>query len=68
MENVVARYRQVMRESLLLTLCVDALGGQLARRWGALLRHLRLPRLGHPGLAHRFRRLALSYERRADVH
>src|SRR5206468_116673 len=29
------------------TLCVDALGGPLARRWGALLRHLRLPRLGH---------------------
>src|SRR5216684_9312846 len=28
------------------TLCVDALGGHLARRWGALLRHLRLPRLG----------------------
>src|SRR5260370_42701348 len=29
------------------TLCVDAFGGHLARRWGALLRHLRLPRLGH---------------------
>src|SRR5260370_16513783 len=29
------------------TLCVDALGGHLARRWGALLRHLRLSRLGH---------------------
>src|SRR5580704_5835908 len=35
------------RESLPPTLCVDALGGHLARRWGALLRHLRLPRLGH---------------------
>src|SRR5689334_22821066 len=34
-------------ESLPPTLCVDALGGHLARRWGALLRHLRLPRLGH---------------------
>src|ERR1035441_10943418 len=33
-------------ESLPPTLCVDALGGRLARRWGALLRHLRLPRLG----------------------
>src|SRR6516225_7637061 len=28
------------------TLCVDALGGHLARRWGVLLRPLRLPRLG----------------------
>src|SRR5580693_5951237 len=35
------------RESLPPTLCVDALGGHLARRWGALLRVLRLPRLGH---------------------
>src|SRR5215831_13215618 len=36
-------------ESLPPTLCVDALGGHLARRWGALLRHLhlRLLRLGH---------------------
>src|SRR6266850_1525353 len=34
-------------ESLPPTLCVDALGGHLARRWGALLRPLRLPRLGH---------------------
>src|SRR5690242_1076006 len=34
-------------EGLLPTLGVDALGGHLARRWGALLRHLRLPRLGH---------------------
>src|SRR5215472_14330362 len=34
-------------ESLPPKLCVDALGGHLARRWGALLRHLRLPRLGH---------------------
>src|SRR3984893_14647136 len=47
MENVVARYRRVMPGSLPPTLCVDALGGHLARRWGALLRHLRLPRLGH---------------------
>src|SRR4029077_12505109 len=30
------------------TLCVDALGGHLARRRGALLRPLRLPRLGPP--------------------
>src|ERR1043166_5788812 len=28
------------------TLCVDALGGLFARRWGAALRHLRLARLG----------------------
>src|SRR6266403_1018530 len=34
-------------ESLPPTLCVDALGGHLARRWGALLRPLRQPRLGH---------------------
>src|SRR6267142_1727244 len=34
-------------ESLPPTLCVDALGGHLARRRGALLRPLRLPRLGH---------------------
>src|SRR6266550_4008489 len=34
-------------ESLPPTLCVGALGCHLARRWGALLRHLRLPRLGH---------------------
>src|SRR6516225_6458072 len=34
-------------ESLPPTLCLDALGGHLARRRGALLRHLRLPRLGH---------------------
>src|SRR5882672_9635060 len=34
-------------ESLPPTLCVDALGGHLARRWGVLLRHLGLPRLGH---------------------
>src|SRR3954447_5075207 len=34
-------------ESLQPTLCVDALGGHLARRSGALLRHLRLSRLGH---------------------
>src|SRR6266850_3883322 len=34
-------------ESLPPTLCVDALGGHLARRWGDLLRPLRLPRLGH---------------------
>src|SRR5215472_9101512 len=34
-------------ESLTPMLCVDTLGGRLARRWGALLRHLRLPRLGH---------------------
>src|SRR5712671_4072459 len=47
MENVVARNRRVMLGSLPPTLCVDALGGHLARRWGALLRHLRLPRLGH---------------------
>ncbi len=47
MENVVARHRRVMLGSLPPTLCVDALGGHLARRWGALLRHLRLPRLGH---------------------
>src|SRR5437879_5541872 len=46
MENVVARYRRVMLGSLPPTLCVDALGGHLARRWGALLRHPRLPRLG----------------------
>jgi len=32
-------------ESLPPTLCVDALGGHLARRWGALLRHLHLPAL-----------------------
>src|SRR6266852_9943565 len=37
----------IMLGSLPPTLCVDALGGHLARRWGALLRHLRLPRLGH---------------------
>src|SRR5437762_12713470 len=36
-----------MPESLPSPLSVDALGGHLARRWGALLRHLRLPRLGH---------------------
>src|SRR5712664_183085 len=47
MANVVARYRRVMLGSLPPTLCVDAPGGHLARRWGALLRHLRLPRLGH---------------------
>src|SRR6516225_10422898 len=35
-----------MLGSLPPTLCLDALGGHLARRWGALLRHLRLPRLG----------------------
>src|SRR5215467_16251867 len=35
------------RESLTPTLCVDSLGGHLARRWAALLRHLRLPRIGH---------------------
>src|SRR5271166_4531131 len=46
MENVVASYRRVMLGSLPPTLCGDALGGHLARRWGALLRHLRLPRLG----------------------
>src|SRR5215467_4584171 len=34
-------------EGLPPTLYVDALGGHLARRWGALLRHLRLSRLGH---------------------
>src|SRR6516225_1490472 len=34
-------------ESLPPPLCVDALGGHLARRGGVLLRHLRLPRLGH---------------------
>ena len=34
-------------ESLPPTFCVDALGGHLARRWGALLRLLRLPCLGH---------------------
>src|SRR5882672_6026573 len=34
-------------ESLPPTICVDALGGHLARRWGDLLRPLRLPRLGH---------------------
>src|SRR5216684_4384018 len=44
---VVARYRRVMLGSLPPTLCVDAPGGHLARRRGALLRHLRLPRLGH---------------------
>ena len=36
-----------MLESLPPTLCVDALGGHLARRWGALLRQLRPTRLGH---------------------
>src|SRR6516162_9080796 len=35
------------RESLPPTLCDDPLGGHLARRWGAFLRHLRLARLGH---------------------
>src|SRR5437879_4489797 len=35
------------RESLQPTLCFDAPGGHLAHRWGVLLRHLRLPRLGH---------------------
>src|ERR1700719_3806306 len=39
--------RESCWQSLPPTLCVDALGGHLARRWGALLRHLRLPRLGH---------------------
>jgi len=33
-------------KSLPPTLCFDALGGRLARRWGGLLRLLRLPRLG----------------------
>src|SRR6202041_1792172 len=33
-------------ESLPPALWAGALGGHLARRWGALLRHLRLPRLG----------------------
>src|SRR5258708_34318788 len=33
-------------ESLPPPLWGDALGGHLARRWGTLLRHLRLPRLG----------------------
>src|SRR5215469_1138939 len=47
MENVVARIGESCWKSLLPTLCVDALGGHLARRWGALLRHLRLRRLGH---------------------
>jgi hypothetical protein len=47
MENVVAGIGKSCWESLPPTLCVDALGGRLARRWGALLRHLRLPRLGH---------------------
>src|SRR5882724_9600383 len=52
MENVVARYRRVMLlGSLPPTLCVDALDGHLARRhfarrWTALLRRSRLPRLG----------------------
>jgi len=36
-----------MPGSLPPTLCADALGGHVARRWGALLRHLRLPRLGY---------------------
>src|ERR1700756_3785646 len=35
------------QKSLPPTLCADALGGHLACRRGALLRHLRLPRLGH---------------------
>src|SRR6185369_16949129 len=34
-------------ETLPPTLCVDALGGHLARRWADLLRHLRLSCLGH---------------------
>src|SRR5512140_3234437 len=33
-------------ESLAPTLFADTLGGHLPRRWGALLRHLCLPRLG----------------------
>src|SRR5437764_12501337 len=36
-----------MPGSLPPTPCVDSFGGHLACRWGALLRHLRLPRLGH---------------------
>src|SRR6516164_534670 len=38
---------QLCPENLPPTLCVDGLGGHLAHRCGAFLRHLRLPRLGH---------------------
>src|SRR5258706_232338 len=46
MANGAARSRRVMRGSLPPALGGDALGGHLLRRWGALLRLLRLPRLG----------------------
>src|SRR6185369_5066363 len=46
-ESVGGRYRRVGSERLPPTLWGHAPGGPLARRRGALLRHLRLSRLGH---------------------